>query len=131
MGFFALLGTAVFLYHLFNLADLIRFYFFRPLDQYKKYLRGPRSYALITGATDGIGKSLAKDLYRKGFDLIVHGRNEKKLKATVEEIKALREGGIVESFLVDATSQCWTAGSAAHTAWVNAGSFCSRVVAVN
>ena len=27
--------------------------------------------------------------------------------------------------------QCWTAGSAAHTAWVNAGSFCSRVVAVN
>ena len=104
MGFFALLGTAVFLYHLFNLADLIRFYFFRPLDQYKKYLRGPRSYALITGATDGIGKSLAKNLYRKGFDLIVHGRNEKKLKATVEEIKALREGGIVESFLVDATS---------------------------
>ena len=31
----------------------------------------------------------------------------------------------------NAPGQCWTAGSAADTAWVNAGSFCSQVVAVN
>jgi len=104
MGFFALLGTVVFFYHLLKLADLVWFYFLRPSDGYKKYHRGPQSYAVITGATDGIGKSLAKNLYRKGFNVIVHGRNEKKLKATVEEIKALREDGIVESFIADATS---------------------------
>lgn len=104
MGFFALLGTAVFFYHLLKLADLVWFYFFRPSDGYKKYQQGPQSYAVITGATDGIGKSLAKDLYRKGFNVIIHGRNEKKLKTTVEEIKALRGDGIVESFIADATS---------------------------
>ena len=104
MGFFALLGIAVFLYRLLKLADFVWFYFLRPSDSYKKYQRGPQSYAVITGATDGIGKSLAKDLYRKGFNVIVHGRNEEKLKATVGEIKALREDGIVESFIADATS---------------------------
>ena len=51
-----------------------------------------------------MGKSLAKNLYRKGFNLIIHGCNEEKLKATVEELKALREDGIIDSFLADATS---------------------------
>lgn len=104
MGFFALLGAAIFLYHLLKLADSVWFYFLRPLSEYKKYQQGPQPYALITGATDGVGKSLAKNLYQKGFNLIIHGRNEKKLKATVDEIKALREDGIIESFLADATN---------------------------
>ena len=50
--------------------------------------------------TDGIGKSLAKILYTKGFNLIIHGRNE-----VVEEIQALhdREGGEIEYFIADAS----------------------------
>lgn len=104
MGYFTLFGIAIFLYYLLKLADFVWFYFFRVPDEYKKYQQSAQSYALITGATDGIGKSLAKDLYQKGFNLIIHGRNEKKLKATVEEITVLREGGVIESFLADATS---------------------------
>jgi 17beta-estradiol 17-dehydrogenase / very-long-chain 3-oxoacyl-CoA reductase len=104
MDFFVLLGIIFFLYHLLKFTDFVWFYFLRPSGDYKKYQQGPQSYAVITGSTDGIGKSLAKNLYRKGFNVIVHGRNEKKLKATVEEIKALREDGIVESFIADATS---------------------------
>ena len=90
--------------HLFRLADFVWFYFLRPSDGYKKYQQGPQSYAVITNATDGIGKSLAKDLYHKGFNVIIHGCNERKLKSTVKKIRALREGGIVESFIADATS---------------------------
>jgi len=104
MNLFALLGTTVFLYYLLKFADFVWFYFLRPSGGYKKYQRGSQSYAVITGATGGIGKSLAKNLYRKGFNVIIHGRNEKKLRATVEEIKALREDGIVEFFVADATS---------------------------
>ena len=104
MSFFALLGKAISLYLLLKFADFVWFYFLRPSDGYKRYQRGPQSYAVITGATDGIGKSLAKDLYRKGFNVIVHGRNEQKLTATVAEIKALREDGTVEYFVADATS---------------------------
>jgi len=101
MFFFSLFGIFS---QVIKVCDFVWFYFFRPSDGYKKYQRSPQCYAVITGATDGIGKSLAKDLYRKGFNLIVHGRNEEKLEATVEEIKAFRKDGIVESFIFDATN---------------------------
>jgi NAD(P)-dependent dehydrogenase (short-subunit alcohol dehydrogenase family) len=42
---------------------------------------------LVTGATDGIGKETAFELARKGAEVIVHGRNEKKVAATIEELK--------------------------------------------
>lgn len=98
MGFFPLLGA---LHLLLQLADFIWFYFLRPSDGYKKYQKGPQSYAVVTDATDGIGKSMAKALYRKGFNVIAHGRNKEKLKTTAEEIKALREDGTVEFFVAD------------------------------
>ena len=34
---------------------------------------------LITGATDGIGKALAKKTAKLGAKIILHGRNKKKL----------------------------------------------------
>lgn len=43
---------------------------------------------LITGATDGIGKETATTLAKQSHTIIVHGRNEKKALAVVDEIKA-------------------------------------------
>ena len=40
--------------------------------------------ALITGASSGIGRDIARELSRKGYDLIIVARNEKKL----EELKS-------------------------------------------
>lgn len=42
---------------------------------------------LITGATDGLGKELARDMAREGAQLILHGRNEKKGQNVIREIK--------------------------------------------
>ena len=42
---------------------------------------------LITGATDGIGKLVAEKLAHDNFEIILHGRNEDKLKAVVEQIQ--------------------------------------------
>ena len=39
--------------------------------------------ALITGASSGIGRDMAKVLGEKGFDLVVVGRNKERL----EEVK--------------------------------------------
>lgn len=44
-------------------------------------------YALITGATDGLGKLTALALAKEGAHLIVHGRSEEKVTPVVEEIQ--------------------------------------------
>jgi NAD(P)-dependent dehydrogenase (short-subunit alcohol dehydrogenase family) len=42
--------------------------------------------ALITGATEGIGKETARGLLRKGFKVVLHGRNKEKLQQTIIEL---------------------------------------------
>ena len=101
---FAYLGLFASLNQLRRLVVCFWFHFLRPAS-YHKFLHGASPYVVITGSTDGIGKSLAKVLYSKGFNLILHGRNEEKMKKVVEEIQALhdREGGEIEYFIADAS----------------------------
>lgn len=56
---------------------------------------------LITGATDGIGKHLAKKLASEGHHIILHGRNSQKLKLTTQEVRAVPLRGRVSSYLAD------------------------------
>jgi len=72
---------------LYRFARFIWVYCFRPSD-IGKYLHGPAPYALVTGASDGIGKALAQELYDQGFNLIIHGRSEEKTRKVAEEIRA-------------------------------------------
>lgn len=70
----------------------------------KKHSReAAASWALITGATDGIGKEFALQLAQKGFNIILAARNEDKLRAVQQQIKA--ESGVqVETVPVDFSS---------------------------
>ena len=45
---------------------------------------------VITGATDGLGKGLATELAPTGARLILHGRNEEKGQALLEELTNIR-----------------------------------------
>jgi len=56
---------------------------------------------LITGSTDGIGKLAAIKLAKDGHALILHGRNENKLKTTSEEIKKAAPNAEPSSYLAD------------------------------
>ena len=51
----------------------------RPLDE---------QTILITGATDGLGRALAADLARSGVTLLVHGRDERRGRSTVDDLRA-------------------------------------------
>jgi len=44
--------------------------------------------ALITGATDGVGRLVARQLAAKGFRLLVHGRSRERGESLVREIQA-------------------------------------------
>jgi 17beta-estradiol 17-dehydrogenase / very-long-chain 3-oxoacyl-CoA reductase len=66
----------------------------------RKYLI-PDAYALVTGATDGIGKAIAIALAARGFNVILHGRNSDKLMAVENEIKSIQPDCKIISLLHD------------------------------
>ncbi|KAK9869731.1 hypothetical protein WA026_003468 [Henosepilachna vigintioctopunctata] len=46
------------------------------------------SWALITGCTDGIGKAYAKELAKRGINIVLVSRNKEKLENTAREIES-------------------------------------------
>ena len=43
---------------------------------------------LVTGATDGLGRVVARDLAARGFGVLVHGRSAERAAAVAEEVGA-------------------------------------------
>jgi len=56
---------------------------------------------LITGATDGIGKESAIELAKKGYNLILIGRNKEKGNKVTEEIRKIAEDIDIDYFTAD------------------------------
>ncbi|KAK9173548.1 Steroid dehydrogenase kik-i, partial [Cryptosporidium meleagridis] len=61
------------------------------LSRPEKKLTSFGSWAIITGASDGIGKALAKELFEEDLNLILIGRNGEKLQSVVNELLSLKK----------------------------------------
>ena len=57
--------------------------------------------AIVTGATSGIGKEIARGLLRRGFAVGIVGRNPAKTDRTADELRASVPGSDVETYLAD------------------------------
>ncbi|SDE48787.1 3-oxoacyl-ACP reductase FabG [Rhodospira trueperi] len=69
---------------------------------------------IVTGASKGIGKGIARVFAAKGAKVMVVARGEADAKATVEEIRAA--GGTAEMYLCDVSDWDQVRAMAAHTA---------------
>ncbi|XP_047124550.1 very-long-chain 3-oxoacyl-CoA reductase [Hydra vulgaris] len=67
---------------------MCRLYVF-PKWGFKIDLKKLGKWAVITGATDGIGKAIAKQLAKRGLNLVLISRSEEKLKSTAKEFESL------------------------------------------
>jgi len=84
-------GLVVTVLGLFTLANFV----------YRLFLRAPKNltaygaWAVVTGGTDGIGKSYAQELARKGLNVLIISRNPEKLNETKAEIESYvqKKGG--------------------------------------
>ncbi len=59
---------------------------------------------LVTGATDGLGRALARDLASRGATLLLHGRSDARLAETLHEIREATGNDRVRSYLADFSS---------------------------
>lgn len=81
LGLFSLATTA------FNFTRSATNYL-RPSTLVKTYNPTGTNWALVTGATDGIGFGFAQELCARGFNVILHGRNAEKLQRRQRELQA-------------------------------------------
>lgn len=73
--------------------------------------------ALITGATSGIGRACAMRFAGGGYDVIITGRNNKKLQQLCDELKALGAQCLVLSYDVRDRNACRLAVSSLPAEW--------------
>ncbi|KAJ4251549.1 hypothetical protein NW762_011539 [Fusarium torreyae] len=70
------------------------------------------AYALITGATSGIGRDLANELCKRGLNVIIHGRDPQRLKAVEAELRDQYPSCEVRHLLLDASTAFTAHGEA-------------------
>lgn len=84
---FSYIGAATISYLAVQVAR--HFYrYLRPSSLSRYNPRGKDAWALVTGASDGIGFGFAQELCKRGFNVFLHGRNHDKLLSKRDELLA-------------------------------------------
>jgi 17beta-estradiol 17-dehydrogenase / very-long-chain 3-oxoacyl-CoA reductase len=92
-------------------------YFLRPAKQLTKLGK----YAVVTGATDGIGKAYALALAKQGLSVVLISRTEAKLQAVAAEIDAHNHPGVEKTQYVVCDYSQFEGGDGARVAAALAG----------
>jgi 17beta-estradiol 17-dehydrogenase / very-long-chain 3-oxoacyl-CoA reductase len=83
-----LVGVLTAISYFLLVADYALLYAFPP-RKLSRYLHPNKEcWALVTGASDGIGFGLAQELCLRGFNVILHSRNREKLELKKRELEA-------------------------------------------
>mmetsp|Transcript_2389 Transcript_2389/g.3447 ORF Transcript_2389/g.3447 Transcript_2389/m.3447 type:complete len:315 (-) Transcript_2389:37-981(-) len=94
---FALIGIISISKFVLGLISVFYRFFLRPSKNLRKY----GEWAIVTGATDGIGKALSFELARKGLNILLVSRTESKLIEVQSELKKAYPKASVEFLQID------------------------------
>ncbi len=84
----SLIGVLGVLYAaLYLLKPIFTFFIIKSFLSKRKDLKKAGEWAIVTGATDGIGKGFARALAKDGLNILLISRNEERLKETAKEIE--------------------------------------------
>lgn len=108
-------AAAVALPELANFATWLRLYLLHT-SKLHRYQHAPQitptdatlnfqAWALVTGATDGIGYGFVCELASRNVNVILHGRNPEKLDRIIKELQAKHPRLHFEPFVCDATDR--------------------------
>lgn len=88
-GFICVVGWFTVIVIVFKVANLIGIYVLPSrLSHYAHVAsNGDSPWALVTGASDGIGKAFIQELASHGFNVVLHGRNHGKLSLVMKELQ--------------------------------------------
>lgn len=98
------IGTLYVASHILSYARLLLNLFVLSGTNLRKYGK-PGSWAVVTGASDGLGKEYAKQLASKGFNLVLVSRTQSKLEALASEIESSSKQGVQTKILAMDYSQ--------------------------
>ncbi|KAF9986094.1 hypothetical protein BGZ65_008797 [Modicella reniformis] len=87
VAIFGAIGVAVVAFKALSFLKVLVDVFLRSGINVKKYGAGNGGWAVITGATDGIGKEFAFQLASKKLNIVLVSRTESKLKAIAQELE--------------------------------------------
>ncbi|EFJ35368.1 hypothetical protein SELMODRAFT_166350 [Selaginella moellendorffii] len=103
---FALLGTYCAIKAGIQFATAIWIVLLRPGKNLHRY----GSWAVVTGASDGIGRAVCFQLAARGINVVAVGRTESKLEELVRDIQRIYSGVLVKFVVLDFASEKLEAG---------------------
>ncbi|KZL79022.1 3-ketoacyl- reductase [Colletotrichum incanum] len=129
----AAVGMITILVFLLRFIDFIRFHFVsasQPLASYKLIGSKP-TFALVTGASAGIGYGIAQALVNHGFGVILLGHREEELKESAAKLALLREDAQVRTIVMDACTVTPTDMKTAVETFVKSEQICITILVNN
>lgn len=81
------IGGAFLLVSAIRILKFIQLNYFTSINVKKRYAKAG-NWAVVTGASDGIGRGMATDLARRGMNVVLISRTQAKLEEVAEELKA-------------------------------------------
>lgn len=97
VSFLSLVGAVALGMLLIKVAAFLKITYLTSLNMKKRYSKAGE-WAVVTGASEGIGHAMAIDLGRRGFNVCVIARTQSKLDSVVEELKQIGVEGKSISF---------------------------------